>query len=163
MRITESFDYPAPVLRVYPMMIDEQFLGRVCVATHALSHDVAVREHGDGATVVTTRELPTAGFPDFARRLVGETITIVQTITYGGPEPDSGRLAEVLISMGTAPVSFRGSLSLAPSQVGTRVLVDGDLTSSVPLLGRKVEQSAAPSVISAIHKEHEVGLAWLAG
>jgi hypothetical protein len=40
--------------------------------------------------------------------------------------------------------------------------VDGKLKASIPLLGGKVEKSAAPAVIDGIHQEGRTGRAWLA-
>lgn len=165
MRITETIDYPAAPERVYAMMTDEAFLDAVCRATHAISHDASVTEHAGGATVVTTRDLPTDGFPDFVRSFVGETITVVQTVTYAEEGADGRRDGDLMITMGTAPIGLKGSISIAPSAAGadaTTVVIDGELSSSVPFLGGKIEKAAEPSVRSAVRKEHETGLAWLA-
>lgn len=164
MRISESFHYPASVDQVWEMMTDEQFHERVCVATFATSHTVSVTWHGDEATVVTTRHLPTDGFPDFARPLVGHSLTATQTIRYRSPEADGTRVGELRISMGTAPIGLTGRVVISPQgDRSTHVAVTGNLVCAIPFLGSKIEQVAASPALAGIRKEQGVGLAWLAG
>ena len=53
------------------------------------------------------------------------------------------------------------TVTVAAIEGGTRVTVEGDLKARVPFIGGKVEEAAAPSVLSGIRKERQVGLAWL--
>ena len=161
MRISESFDYPADVETVFAMMTDEEFHARKCEATHAVSHSESVTVTSTEATVVTVRELPTDGFPDFARSFVGESINVTETIIYGAPHDDGSRVGDLKISMGTAQIGLVGTVTVAPIDEGTRVTVEGDLKARVPFIGGKVEEAAAPSVLSGIRKERGVGLQWL--
>ena len=73
-----------------------------------------------------------------------------------------GRIGEVSITMGAAPIALKGDIRIIPADDGTEVVIEGDLKASIPFLGGKVESAASPSVISGIHKEYAVGLAWLA-
>lgn len=162
MHIRESFDYPGHIDDVWDMMTDEAFQSRVCVATFAQSHSVAVTHHADGATVITTREMSTKGFPDFARSLVGHTITAAQTIDYGPAEPDGRRSGTMSIGLGHAPLGFKGHIVLTPiDEEITEVTVEGELTCGIPLVGGRIVAAAAPMVTAGIRKEKEQGLAWL--
>ena len=162
MQITETLVYPAAIEVVFEMMTDEAFHSRVCEATHAMSHSATVSRQSDGATVITHREMPTNGFPEFARTMVGQSIDIVETIVYGPPGPHGTRIGEVSISMGSAPINLKGDIRIIPADDGTEVVIEGNLKANIPFVGGKVESAAAPSVISGIHKEYGVGLAWLA-
>ncbi len=162
MQITETLVYPAPIEVVFEMMTDEAFHTLVCEATHAMSHSASVSRQSDGATVITHREMPTDGFPEFARSMVGRSIDIVETIVYGPPGPHGTRIGEMSITMGTAPIALKGDIRIMPADDGTEVVIEGNLKASIPFVGGKVESAAAPSVISGIHKEYGVGLAWLA-
>jgi hypothetical protein len=162
MQITETLVYPAPIEVVFEMMTDEAFHSKVCAATHAMTYSASVSRQSDGATVITHREMPTDGFPEFARSMVGRSIDIVETIVYGPPGPHGTRIGEVSITMGAAPIALKGDIRIIPADDGTEVVIEGDLKASIPFLGGKVESAASPSVISGIHKEYAVGLAWLA-
>ncbi|PID97185.1 MAG: hypothetical protein CSA84_00115 [Actinomycetales bacterium] len=163
MQISESFVYPAPVELVFEMMTDEDFQSQVCVATFAISHSVEITFDGpDRAAVHTSREMPTKGFPDYAKRIVGMSITANQTIVYDDPDEEGVRFGNMRISMGHAPVGLIGSIVLTPTaEDHTKVEVLGELTSSIPLIGNKIVEAAAPLVTAGIHKERETGLAWL--
>jgi hypothetical protein len=161
MLISESFDYPADVDTVFVMMTDEDFHARKCEATHAITHSESVTLTSTEATVVTVRELPTDGFPDFARSFVGQSIHVTETIIYGPALEDGTRVGDLQITMGTAPIGLTGTVTVAAIEGGTRVTVEGDLKARVPFIGGKVEEAAAPSVLSGIRKERQVGLAWL--
>ncbi len=164
MRISESFHYPAPIDEVWEMMTDEEFHERVCVATFATSHSVQVTRHDDQtATVVTTRQLPTDGFPDFAKPLVGQSLTATQTIVYRRPDSAGARVGELKISMGTAPIGLTGKIVIRPAgDDSTHVEVTGSLVCAIPFLGSKIEQVASGPALAGIRKEHGVGMAWLA-
>ena len=153
---------PAAIEVVFDMMTDEAFHSRVCEATHAMSYSATVSRQSDGATVITHREMPTNSFPDFARSMVGQSIDIGETIVYGPPGPHGTRIGEMSISMGSAPIHLKGDIRIIPADDGTEVIIEGNLKASIPFVGGKVESAAAPSVISGIHKEYGVGLAWLA-
>ncbi|MBK8470101.1 MAG: DUF2505 domain-containing protein [Candidatus Phosphoribacter sp.] len=166
MRITETLVYPAPADVVFAMMTDEQFHAEVCLATHAMSHTVSVTFTAGGpeagATVVTHRLMPTGGFPEFVRSMVGQSIDIAQTIVYGPPSADRGRVGQASISIGSAPIGFRGTITImAVDEDDTEVLVEGDLKATLPFVGGKIESAAAPSVITGITREYGVGLKWL--
>ena len=66
-----------------------------------------------------------------------------------------------LTGIGDAPISMNGTMKLAPSAVGTRIDIDGDLKATIPLIGGKIEKAAAPSIIKAMDKEQQTGTAWL--
>ena len=122
MQITETLVYPAAIEVVFDMMTDEAFHALVCEATHAMSHSATVSRQSDGATVITHREMPTDGFPEFARSMVGRSIDIVETIVYGPPGPHGTRIGEMSITMGTAPIALKGDIRIMPADDGTEVV-----------------------------------------
>ncbi len=50
---------------------------------------------------------------------------------------------------------------LAPGGRGTTVRLTGELKVNVPLLGRKLEQSAAPAVLAGFRTQQRAGDRWL--
>jgi hypothetical protein len=161
MRITSSFEYPAAPEQVFPMMTDPRFQAEKVEATHPLSHKESVTPRGDTTEVVTSRLMPTDGFPEFARSMIGPKIRVTETIVWGQAAADGSRSGSLSIGIGDAPVSLTGTMRLTPSALGTRVDIDGELKARVPLLGGRIEKAAEVPVRAAIDREHEVGVKWL--
>src|SRR5215211_5518970 len=55
------------------------------------------------------------------------------------------------------PVTFRGKLQLSPGGRGSVVDVTGELKVAIPLLGKKLEESTAPSVKEGYKTQQEDG------
>ena len=161
MKISATFDYAATPHDVFAMLIDEDFQARKCVATGALSHSVSVSAQGDRTVIVSNRELPTDGFPDFVKSLVGATLAVTETQDWGPAGPDGTREGRLTVDIAGAPIELSGTLSLAPAAQGSVETVDGDLKARIPLLGSKIERAAAPAIESAMRAERETGQAWL--
>ena len=161
MKISATFDYAATPHDVFAMLIDEDFQARKCVATGALSHSVSVSAQGDRTVIVSNRDLPTDGFPDFVKSLVGATLAVTETQDWGPAGPDGARLGRLTVDIAGAPIDLAGTLSLAPAAQGSVETVDGDLKARIPLIGSKIERAAAPAIESAMRAERETGQAWL--
>ena len=161
MKISATFDYAATPHDVFAMLIDEDFQARKCVATGALSHSVSVSAQGDRTVIVSNRDLPTDGFPDFVKSLVGATLAVTETQDWGPAGPDGARQGRLTVDIAGAPIDLAGTLSLAPAAQGSVETVDGDLKARIPLIGSKIERAAAPAIESAMRAERETGQAWL--
>ncbi|MER7071465.1 DUF2505 domain-containing protein [Terrabacter sp. NPDC000476] len=162
MKISETITYAAAPDAVYAMLTDPEFQGRKCVEAGALHHEAAVTPVAEGARVVTKRDLPADGLPDFARSVIGSTLTITETYEWGGPTADGSRDGTMTVEVSGAPVAMRGVIRIVATGAGTQVAVDGDLKASIPLFGGKVEKAATPAVVSSIRSERRTGTAWLA-
>jgi Protein of unknown function (DUF2505) len=162
MKISAILDYAATPSEVFAMLSDEDFQARKCIATGALSHSVSVSAQGDRTVIVSNRDLPTDGFPDFVKRLVGTTLAITETQDWGPAGPGGARQGRLTVNIAGAPIDLAGTLSLAPDGQGSVESVEGDLKATIPLIGGKIEKSAAPAIESAIRAERETGQAWLA-
>jgi hypothetical protein len=161
-RLTAEIRYDAPPADVFAMVSDQRFQDEVCAATGAVSHSVTVERSADGgATVTTSRDLPTDGFPDYVKGFVGATLTVRRVDVWGPAGADGSRTGTMFVEIPGAPVRLDGTVRMAPQGGGTLEEVDGDLKASIPLLGGKVERAAEPAVRAAISKEQEVGRAWL--
>lgn len=161
MRITETIDYAAAPDAVFAMMTDEAFQAQKCADAGALSHDVAVSTVGDGARIVVNRDLPTDRLPDFAKSLVGQTLSTTETWELGGAESSGGRRGTLVVEVKGAPIVLRSNVVLAPSGAGSLITVEGELKASIPLLGGRIEKAAAPAVINALRNEQRTGSHWL--
>ena len=161
MKISATFDYAATPHDVFAMLIDDDFQARKCVATGALSHSVSISAQGERTVIVSKRDLPTDGFPDFVKSLVGATLAVTETQDWGPAGPDGARQGRLTVDIAGAPIDLAGTLSLAPAAQGSVETVDGDLKARIPLIGSKIERAAAPAIESAMRAERETGQAWL--
>ena len=162
MKISETITYAAPPETVYAMVTDVAFQERKCVEAHAHRHEAAVSPAGDGARVVTKRDLPADDLPDFARSIVGSTLSVTETYEWGAAAGDGSRRGTLTVEVAGAPVAMRSTVRLAASGGGSEISIEGDLKASIPLFGGKVEKAAAPAVLDAIRSEQRTGQAWLA-
>ena len=162
MRITETITYHATVEVVYAMKTNPAFQERKCADSGALHHDVAVRQNGTGALVVTRRDLSTEGLPEFVKSIVGARLSITETYQWDALRADGSREGTLTVEAAGAPVAMRGTVHLEPVQDGTNLNIDGDLKAHIPLIGGRIEKAAAPAFISALRSEHESARRWLA-
>jgi Protein of unknown function (DUF2505) len=155
MDISSHLDFAAPPADVYTMMTDQRYLQEVCVASGSISYNVSVT----GSTTQMSRTLPA---PESAARFTGPQLTVNEEVVWGDFSPDGSRSGTVTTTVLGQPVTFKGGIRLAPGGRGSQVDVQGDLKVAIPLLGRKLEESAAPAVLAGYRTQQEVGDKWLA-
>lgn len=155
MQLTAQQDFAAGPDEVAAMLTDRAFLEKVCVASEAIKHSVAVE--GTHTTVSRTLKAPSA-----ASKFTGETITIVEDLRWSTAAQDGSRTASLNLTVPGLPVEMTGTVRLAAGGRGTRVDYAGDLRVNIPFVGKKLEQSAAPAVLDGITLQQSVGDDWLA-
>jgi len=154
MDITSRLEFSAPPADVYAMMTDKAYLEEVCVASQSLSYDATV----DGNVTHTSRNLPA---PDSAARFTGPTLTVKDDTTWGEAAADGSRTADVRLTVLGQPVNMKATMKLSPGGRGSVVELDGELKVAIPLLGKKLEQAAAPAVLAGFRTQQQVGDEWL--
>jgi hypothetical protein len=162
MKIATTMDYAATPEEVFAVLCDKAFQEAKCAATAALKYSAAVKVEGGGATITTERILPADGLPDFARSMVGQTLKVLETQTWGAPEADGSRSGRVEMSVVGVPVALNGTVALAPGGAGTVEKLDAELKAKVPLIGGKIEKAAAAPIEEAIDIEATTVKVWLA-
>jgi hypothetical protein len=162
MKISATIDYAATPDEVFAMLADEDFQNRKCIATGATTHTVSISSQDDRTIIVSNRDMPTDDFPSFVQSMTGDTLTVTETQDWGRPGTDGVRRGTITVDMAGAPLDLHGTLVLAPGGKGSVETVDAELKAKIPILGRKIEQAAAPAIQSAIRVESETGEAWLA-
>jgi hypothetical protein len=155
MDISSHLDFAAPPAEVYAMMTDQRYLEEVCVASDSTSYHVSAA----GSTTQTSRTLPA---PESAARFTGPQLTVNDEIVWGDLSSDGSRSGTVTMTVLGQPVTFKGGIRLSPGGHGSVVDVRGDLKVAIPLLGRKLEEAAAPAVMAGYRTQQEVGDRWLA-
>lgn len=154
MDIASSVEFPADPAAVYAMMTDRAYLEEVCVASQARDHEVSV----NGAKTKTSRTLAA---PASAAKFTGPDLVVLEETTWAEAEADGSRSATITTTVSGQPVTMKGSLRLAPGGRGSVVTLTGQLKVAIPLIGRKMEQSAAPAVLAGFRTQQKVGDRWL--
>ena len=155
MDIKSRLEFAAGVEEVFAMMTDRAYLEEVCQATHARSSEVEVT----GTTTTTTRQLPA---PDIAQKFVGQTVTVVEETAWGPADASGNRTGRVTMSIPGQPVTMKGAVTLSAGGAGTVGELVGDLKVAIPILGKKIEQAVAPTIVAGFRTQQKVGESWLA-
>lgn len=161
MKVTAQIHFPADPAATFAVLVDKGFQEEVCRSTGAVATDVSIDQNGGGATIRTSRELPTDDFPDFIKKFVGDTVHVVRVDTWGPAAADGARDGTITVDIKGAPVRLSGTITLRPQGAQTVEDVQGDLKAAIPLVGGKIEKAVAPSIRGAVAKEQEVGARWL--
>lgn len=156
MNIDTRAEFAAPPDKVFAMLTDKAFREQVCVQSQARKHEVII----EGNNVKTSRDLPA---PAQARPFTGDTLTVVEDVVWAEAGGDGSRTAAVTLTVPGQPVSFNGRYQLAPGGPGSTLTFTGELKVNVPLLGRKLEEAAAPALMAEFSTQEKVAVDWLAG
>lgn len=157
-QLVQTLTYDAPLERVAAMLADPSFREEVCRSQGATSYDVSVSGGaGDALQVRVEMDQPTDKVPSFARKIVGETTTIVQTESW--PTPEHG---DIQVTIPGKPGEMVGTARLVETGGVTTETVTLDVTVRIPLVGGKVEDLIAKLLGSALRAEERTGKAYLA-
>jgi hypothetical protein len=162
MKIATTMEYAATPDEVFAVLADQAFQEAKCAATAAIRYTAAITESGGSTVITTERILPADDLPDFAKNMVGETLKVVETQTWGAPSVDGSRTGTVQMAVAGVPVALNGTLALAPGGPGSVEHLDAELKAKVPLIGGKIEKAAAKPIEEAIAIEAATVKKWLA-
>lgn len=152
MDISTRTEFPAGPDAVVAMMTDEAYQTEVCKASGSDDYAVSVTDSSSR----TERTLPA---PEAAAKFTGSTIKVVEEISW---HPGSGnRTGDITVTVPGQPVLMKGTVALTAEGAGSVFTVDGNLKVNIPLLGKKLEQAAAPAVYEAVNLHERVGREWL--
>ncbi|MEL4506061.1 DUF2505 domain-containing protein [Luteococcus sp. H138] len=154
MEISSRLDFEADPKTTYLMLTDKGWLEQLVSRSEATSHSIDIAGQ-------TTRVEMTLPAPGEMARFVGSALKLNQVVTWGDPAADDSREGSLTIEVPGMPVKMDGTARLYPGGKGTIVDYQGELKVSIPLMGKKIEQQAAPYVKDAIDAQQEVGDEWL--
>lgn len=155
--IRTTLHWPAPPADVVAARCDPDYLDVLCRRTGAVEHDVQV----DGLRTVVRRVMPTDRFPDFARKLTGERLTLVETTTWHAePDADGSRRADVSMQVEGAPVTSSATAVVSAEGDGAVEQVDGQVTAKVPLVGGRIEKAVLPALEAALEAQVDAYREW---
>jgi Protein of unknown function (DUF2505) len=163
-KIERSMHNDIPLADLFEMICTEAYQERKCVDVGALSYEVSVVRADDGAVITLRRTLPSDGFPSLLRGFVPSGLNFTETNTWGPAAADGSRSAGLHLEFHGSPLSMEGTIRMvADGAKRSTVLVAAEFKAHVPLIGGKVERSAAPIVIGVIDAEDATAKAWVAG
>lgn len=160
-KIDQTQRYAADPGTVQEMLLDPDFVVAKCLASGSIEATAEIITEDGHTTLVSRRVLP-AKLPGFAKKFVGETLTLIETQQWHEPEGDS-RSASFMVDFGNNPIAFHGTVELGPDGDATVVQTRGEIKCSVPFVGGKIEAIAGDWVGKYLAKEQSVGNDWLAG
>lgn len=150
--LSHELTYDAPLADVSAMLLDPAFREAVCDAQHAVSRTVTV---ADGRVAIEYTQV-TQGVPSFAKKIVGDRITITQRETWTAPGA-----ATVAMAIPGKPGEITGTIRLSEAGGVTTERVTLDVKVSMPLVGGKIEGLIVELLRKALAKENQVGREWL--
>lgn len=149
-------NFPTDPAALFSLLSRADFIEAKCAATGSMKTEVET----SGLTLKNIRVLP-ADLPAAAKSLVGETITVTETQVWSDPAPDGSRTASVSVEF-SGPMSFSGTLTLAPAADGTSsITTTGAFKATVPFIGGKIEQVAAEQTARYLGAEEKIAREWL--
>ena len=161
MDVREEIVYDASPDDVFEMLCDKAFREKVCRGIGSVRYEVTVTRDGDCAQIRMDRVMK-ADLPDAAKKIVGDTIEMVQTEDWGERRSDGSRTAGFRVEIPGKPGSITGTVSLSPSGGGSREVVSGQVKVSIPFVGKKLETEVARGLKAALQVEGQIGAKWLA-
>jgi Protein of unknown function (DUF2505) len=161
MDVREEIAYDASPDEVFTMLCDQAFREKVCRGIGSVRYEVSITRDGDTAQIRNDRVMK-ADLPDVAKKVVGDTIEMVQTEDWGERQSDGSRTARFRVEIPGKPGSITGSVSLSPSGSGSREVVTGQVKVSIPFVGKKLETEVARGLKAALQVEGQIGAKWLA-
>ncbi|MGG5174050.1 DUF2505 domain-containing protein [Pseudarthrobacter sp. J1763] len=162
MALTASTTLPFGVDRVTETFVNEDFLRHTSELVGGTLTSVTRQGELNGEFVITVvRTLPTTRLPEIAKKFVGESLTVTQTESWSAPAADGSRQANISLKVAGAPVDVSAVQKLVAEGTGTRIDLDGKVSSSIPFLGSKTASAAEPMVAKGLKLQASQAQAWL--
>jgi hypothetical protein len=114
MQFSHRIRYDAPRAEVHAMLADESFREQVAEAGGAFERHVRIEPHGAGMTVVVDQKQHDHNIPSFAKKIVGDTIHIVQREQWS-----DDTYATLDVTIPGKPGRMSGTIELAEDGDGT--------------------------------------------
>lgn len=155
-RLLHTMVYDAPADAVAAMLSDASFREEVCTNQRATAFNVKVDGDVNGKDVRIEMTQPTDRIPSFAKKIVGNETTIVQSEKWSSPTQ-----GDIHVTIPGKPGEMVGTATLVEVDGVTTETVDLQVTVKIPLVGGKIEELLAKLLGSAMRAEERTGKAWL--
>jgi hypothetical protein len=153
MKITSTLAFEATPDRVRNMLINPDFSAYIAEEIHADSVQSTQSDQGLRTEFVVAS-------PDQAKRFLGKTMTIAETLTWKATDGDT-HTGTLDLGVKGVPGGAQGVISLSPTPQGSTLAYDADFSVRIPLVGKQVEKLARTHLTDIIHAAEKVGNTWL--
>ena len=161
MKLREQIAYPADIDAVFTMLCDPAYRRRVCAATYAIDHRVAIQPRGDIVAVTIVRVMP-ADVPAMLRPVVGDRIEIQQTEQWSTTGDGGQRTADLAVQILGQPAHMSGTIALGELGGATVGTIEGELHVRVPFFGGRLADEMVRAFRFALTVEADVARDYLA-
>ncbi|MFK8031494.1 MAG: DUF2505 domain-containing protein [Gammaproteobacteria bacterium] len=154
MKIVAKHEYPCSSAELYQLFTRDGFHSDKFSACGARNIEVLESEKTDDTFSITLdREVP-ADVPGVLKSLIGEWNTVTQTEEWEDVG-DAEFICDFALSTEGVPAEISGTMNVMPHGDGCVNHVEMEITSSVPLLGKKLAQFIGKDAEKTLGKEYE--------
>lgn len=158
-----TLTYPADPTRVAAMLADPAYQRARADRIRLNDAEIDVAARGRGFVSTISGSVPASALPASASKIVRSGVSFSLAESWGEPAEDGSRTGSVEINVKGAPVRAGATTSMRPSDDSSSTLLDIelDLSVSVPIVGKSIEERAMARADRAIADEEARGTAWL--
>lgn len=116
-----------------------------------------------GAVTVTSEQrMSVDQLPDIAKKVIKGQVQVTVTETWSAPDADGSRRSDMDVAIHSAPVKATAAQVLhARGDSVTLATVRGEVTTSVPLIGKKLASAAEPYMKKFVAVQAREVSAWI--
>lgn len=140
---------------IHELMCDADFQQQKADRIGALDFSMNVQETAQHRTVTTKRVTDASGVPEFIKSMVKPKITVTETEVWT-LAPDAPLGGDFNLDIQGAPVKLRGTVRIDKAPQGATLTFEGELSTSVPLFKKQIEEAASEQVLHTIATEFEL-------
>lgn len=161
MKFTESYEYDAPLAKVWKMLSDPAFVIARDEALEIPNPNVETAADDTKVVSITSGDVPASMIPPAAQRflkggtsfLIREEWQRVNDTTVRGQMHAEGK---------GIPAGMHAEVTLKQEGSKTKAVMNGELTVNIPFLGAKLERQAISFTPQLIAADQKAATAWLA-
>jgi Protein of unknown function (DUF2505) len=141
-------------------LTDEAFLAEYAKEIGALDWNISVDRPEDLIRSRLLMHVPTGGIPAIFKRFVPAELEIVETRTWPAATPGTADIA-VDAAVAKRDARVRGQALLSPVDRGTGFDMSGDVSVSLPLVGRQAAEQLANLIVRVLGNQTTVLNRWI--
>ncbi len=154
MKISAQHEYPCTSKELYELFTSNGFHADKFAACGAKNIEVLESDKGDDTFSITVeREVP-ADVPGVLKSLIGEWNTVTQTEEWEDVGDDE-YICDFAVGTEGVPAEITGTMNVMATDEGCVNHIEMEISSSVPLLGKKLAQFIAKDAGKTLKKEYD--------
>lgn len=154
MHITSRHEFAADPATVHAMMTSEDFL-------QGLATKLGAERSNVESTPERTNLHAEVSAPSQVQKFTGSTLAMDLRNTWHKQSDDS-YAGDMVIEIAKMPAKAGGNVTIKPGGKGSIVDYRADFSINIPLVGKRLEATAAPYVQKALDLQQQVGNEYLA-